>query len=849
MSSTIQATAKGHPDATASHRAGRAPSSLARLATIAVVLPESEPRLSSCVAGVRDRLTGRTGVRSIEVDSDAGRAILRIAYDPRLVTLAGLERELNGANGVLDPNMAHVLLRVEGMRSVQSERSIERMLFGIPSLSANASYSSGNLRLEFDRRECPLPEVVRRLDKLGYRAVPSTADAPMSLSRARSLAARLGDGLHWATSHIELTLVLVGGALLLAGYLVGLASTATWDGWNVARIALLATSAVLTSTETGPGAWEFIRRFRLDVDVLMFAAAIGAASLGKFEEGALLLFLFGLGAAGEHLALSRARASIEALTKIAPETARVLTADGIERDVPVAEVGVGDLVRVNPFDRVPIDGVVEEGRSAIDQSPVTGESVPVEKYPGSEVFAGTVNAGGRLVVRCGKPAASSTLSRIIQLVEEAQSTKSSTQVFTDRVESYYVPTVFVATAVLIVALPFLAHVSWGIGFYRSMAFLTAASPCALAIGTPAALLCAIARSARIGVLIKGGVHLENLATIRAVALDKTGTLTTGKLSVTDVYAAASAPGTTPFEPADILRLAAAVEATSTHPLATAVVRHARAAGIVLPSTDEVHEIPATGIEGSVILATDDASRPRTTARVFAGKPSHVNGDEAFRVEVERLRSQGRAVVAVAIDGRAAGLIALADTPRPDARAALDELTSLGIRRCVMLTGDHRAAAEPVARSTGVDAFHADLLPEDKLRLLRELAADYGPVAMVGDGVNDAPALAQATVGIAIGGASGTASDVAMETADVVLLSDDLRRLPAAISLAQRAHRIIAQNLTLALGVICIVAPLSALGYTRLSVAVLLHEGSTVVVVLNSLRLLRAGKPPRVINPT
>lgn len=790
---------------------------MASTVEIPLVLPEDDQRRGQCLDCVERRLRGRPGIRRVEVTADH-RVLLD--YDPKLVTLAALEREVRNAAGCLDPNLAHIVMHMEGIHSVDSERAIERALFGLPGLTASASYSSGTLRLEFDRRQCPLPEIVRRLDKIGYTA--KGAEGAMQLSRRRpSIASKLATARHWALSHVELTLVLVGGLLLLTAYLLGmLRGEAVMDPWNIARWSLLAVAAVCVSTETFPEALGYLRRLRLDVDVLMFAAAIGATVLGHPEEGVLLLFLFGLGSAGEHLALARARSSIEALTHLAPDTAHRVSEDGNVTTVPAKEIAEGERVLVKPFEKLPVDGVVVEGSGAVDQSSVTGESVPVEKGVGDEVFAGTLNAGGRLVVRCTRPADRTTLARIIQLVEEAQSTKSSTQLFTDKVEAKYVPVVFAATAVLIVAPPLLTSLSWGEAFYRSMAFLTAASPCALAIGTPAAVLCAIARAARIGVLVKGGAHLEALGSVRAVALDKTGTLTTGKLSVTEVVATADLTAD------EVLRLGAAAEAATNHPLARAVVAHAKAKGIELPSADDVEQIPAVGVHGKV-----------EGRDVFAGKPTRVEHPDAkFEAEVTRLKAMGRAVVAVVVDGKAVGIVALADTLRTGAAEAVGKLHKLGVRHTVMLTGDHLAAAEQVAKSVGLDAVHADLLPEDKLRLLEEVSVRYGPVAMVGDGVNDAPALAKASVGVAMGGAG---SDVAMETADIVLLSDDLAKFPDALLLAKRARRIITQNMVIALGVIAIVAPMAAMGMTKLSVAVLLHEGSTIVVVLNSLRLLRA----------
>jgi Cd2+/Zn2+-exporting ATPase len=387
-------------------------------------------------------------------------------------------------------------------------------------------------------------------------------------------------------------------------------------------------------------------------------------------------------------------------------------------------------------------------------------------------------------------------------------------VFTDKVEKRYVPFVLIGTAALIFAPPLIQGGNWGVWFYRAMAFLTAASPCALAIGTPAAVLSGIARAARIGVLVKGGVHLENLGRVQVVAFDKTGTLTTGRPKVTDVVALDSMPAE------ELIALAAAVEKGSTHPLAGAIVAEARSRGITIPEATDAQQVAGHGVRARV-----------NGHEVAAGRAEMFNASDAA---VERLSREGKSVVVVAVDEMVVGVIGLADTARANAAETIQRLHRMGVKRVIMLTGDRKTVADAMAKQIGVDEHHAELLPEQKLQLVQQLQQKYGPLAMVGDGVNDAPALATATVGIAMGGAG---TDVAIETADVALMADDLAKLPDAIGLSRFSRRIIQQNLIIALGVIAILAPLAALGYTYLGVAVLFHEGSTVVVVLNAMRLL------------
>jgi Cd2+/Zn2+-exporting ATPase len=441
--------------------------------------------------------------------------------------------------------------------------------------------------------------------------------------------------------------------------------------------------------------------------------------------------------------------------------------------------------------------------------------VPVEKSPGSQVFAGTINGEGLLTVAVSKPAGESTLAKIVRLVQEAQTTKSPTQVFTDKVEKWYVPAVLIGTTLLIFVPPLMFAQAWSVWFYRAMAFLTAASPCALAIGTPAAVLSGIARAAQIGVLVKGGVHLENLARVRAVAFDKTGTLTVGQPRVTRII-----PLDGVLDETELLTLAAAVDAHSAHPAATAIVGEARARGITLPS-----------VEDATTLAGLGASARLNGDLLYVGK---LSAEMKADARIAAFSTNGEMLAQIRRNDSPIGVIMLADTPRPNAAGVIESLHAMGVRPCVMLTGDRAAVADPIARALGIDEVRAELMPQDKLRIIGELQERYGPMAMIGDGVNDAPALATAAVGIAMGGAG---TDVAIETADVALMADDLRKLPDAIALARFSRKIIRQNLFIALGVIALLAPSAALGFTYLGVAVLFHEGSTVVVVLNSMRLL------------
>jgi Zn2+/Cd2+-exporting ATPase len=568
-------------------------------------------------------------------------------------------------------------------------------------------------------------------------------------------------------------------------------------------------------------------RGKFDIDLLMIAAAAGAAVLGEWAEGAFLLFLFSLGHTGEHYAMDRARNAVGTLGKLMPRTAFAKRESGLE-EVPVEALVIDEIVVVKPGERVPVDGIIVAGVSSIDQSAITGESVPVNRKPGDEVFAGTINQDSALDVRMTRLARDNTLSRVMRLVAEAQEHKSPTQRFTETFARRFVPAVLVGTLLVIVILPLAFGWTWGEAFYRGMLLLVAASPCALAIGTPAAVLAGIAQAARRGVLIKGGIHLENLGRLNTLALDKTGTLTTGHFAVTKII---GLDGTAEDE---VLRIAASVEEQSSHPLAAAIVEAARARKVAFPSASEIENIAGKGIQALV----EEAAVLVGALRAFAGDPA-AEKDQPLAETVAGLEADGQTTVIIRRAGKFIGIIALADEPRPLVREVIERLRAQGIKRLVMLTGDNESVARRVAGQIGLTDVHAALLPGSKLNLVQELEQDSGVIAMVGDGVNDAPALAAATVGVAMG-AGGTA--VALETADVVLMGDDLGKLPFAIGLSRASARIIRQNLVIALGVIAMLVIASLFGVIPLSIAVVLHEGSTIVVVLNALRLLAWHEP-------
>ena len=583
---------------------------------------------------------------------------------------------------------------------------------------------------------------------------------------------------------------------------------------------------------TARKAWSAVRIGSLDINVLMIIAAGGAALLGDWSEAATVVFLFGLAQALEARTLDGARHAIRALMDLTPADALVRDAADPEkgpypffgeRRVPVDELAIGAVIVVRPGEKIPLDGEVVAGRSAVNQAPVTGESLPAEKASGDTVFAGTINGRGALEVQVTRLRRDTTLARIIHLVERAQAQRAPAQTIVERFARVYTPAVIVRAAPVAVIPPLMFHAGWHAWLYRALVLLVVSCPCALVISTPVSIVAALAGAARKGVLIKGGVHLENTCNVRCVAFDKTGTLTRGTPEVVDVVALNGAA------PASIVLIAASVEQRSTHPIAQAILDHASAAGIAAVPADDVSAMAGLGVEGRV----DGALVLLGNHRLFEERGLC---SPEFHDCLAAMEAMARTAVLVARNDRTIGIIAVADRPRDNAKATVDLLRAQGVERIVMLTGDSHGTARAIAEELGVDEFRAELLPEDKVAAVEELRRTHGSVAMVGDGVNDAPALASANVGIAMGVAG---SDAALETADVALMADDLLRIPYTFRLSRATVRNIRMNLAISvvLKVAFVVAAVG--GVATLWMAVLADTGASVLVIANALRLLRA----------
>lgn len=828
------------------------------------------------MARLASGLLEREGIESVHVVPADGEVPARVCihYLPDVIGLRRI-RELTAALGTrLTDEIGHLALESQGIDRPARARAIEGRLRALDGVLEAHVAPTGAVDVEFDRKNTTETAILAVLRE--SRVTPRQASAhPLAGPTAPVMDTHSrhdhGDHEHdetgqhdhephdhGASGHdhahggflgprSELIFAILCAVTLVTGW--ALNTFTSVDG--TVPTMLFVAAYFFGGWYTAKEAFETVRAGRFEIDFLMLIAAAGAALLGELAEGALLLALFSIGHALESYAMGRARSAIEALAELAPETA-LTRRDGAESPVPVGQLLIGDLVIVKPHERIPADGYVVLGSSSVDQSSVTGESVPVDKQPvpdldlaarrpddvspENRVFAGTVNGSGAMEIRVSRLASESTLAKVVQMVTEAQTQTSPTQRFTDRFQRIFVPAVLTLVVVLLFAWVPLDE-TFSDSFYRALAVLVAASPCALAISTPSAVLSALARAARSGILIKGGGPLEHLGSLSAIAFDKTGTLTRGKPVLTD---AVTAPG---VEIDDLLSTAVAIETLSAHPLASAVITGAqerRAPDTEVPVASNVSSIIGRGISGSVDGDLVHVGKPILFSEI-AGVPMPAEVASA----VDSLEEAGRTTMVVRRGDRYLGVLGVMDTPRESAAPVLARLREVGIRHLVMISGDNQRVADAVARNVGIDSARGDLLPEDKVATIRELRAAYHQVAMVGDGVNDAPAMANATVGIAMGAAG---SAVAMETADVALMADDLTRLPFAVELSRSASSIIKQNLWVSLGIVAILIPATIFGFLGIGAAVIVHEGSTLLVVANALRLLAVREKEWQVSP-
>ncbi len=782
----------------------------------------------SQISGVRSDdhdLSDHSGI--LKVSADPVHASVDVVFDPSVLSDGDVREIIKEHIQQIESSVRKRTYQLHGSGCEACALKLERKVKRIPGVRrATATYLGQVLSVTFDSDVEPEHQVEADLRKAGADIEP----LPQKPRESAPFFEKLRNG----ELNEEISCVL-GLAFLLTALIT---QKAAGTGWASHILYFLA--YFFAGQEGVRSAIASLKERVLDVDVLMVLAALGAALIGAPFEGALLLFLFSLSNVLQRHAMDRTRKAIESLLTLRPKEALVKRNGGSAK-VPVEEIEVGEIVIVRPGEQIPVDGVLTEGSTNVDESSLTGESMPVAKTPGSPLFAGTLNQSGGIELRVTKRSEDSTLARMVQLVSEAQAEKSKAQRFLEEAEQYYAMGVILLTiGVFLVPWLFMGE-TFAQAFYRAMTIMVVASPCALVISTPATVLSAIGGAARRGILIKGGSHLERAAHIDIVAVDKTGTLTVGKPSLTELITPAGAfsLGTTlPEDAARLLRMAAALEARSEHPLAHAIVVAAREKGIGFPDAVDFQSTAGKGAEATVDGVRCVVGSERLFRELKAGGLA-----ELAKVS-QPMQSDGKTCVWLGSRDSsgvtALAVLAMADTIRPAARDLIAELKTNGVRKVVMLTGDQRLVAEAIAREAKVDETHAELLPEDKLRVIRELKKE-GSVMMVGDGVNDAPALAVSDLGVAMG-AAGT--DVAMETADIVLMGDRLENIPLLLSHARRARRVLYQNLIFASGVI-VVLILAALGFALpLPLGVVGHEGSTVLVCLNGLRLLLIGGSAR-----
>jgi len=765
---------------------------------LSLLLPEVEDEKDACIHRLETAFQNKRGILRAHIKYDEDPPLLCLHYDPEVITLNQVERIARRAGAKISSRYHHEVIPIKGMTSTDCalvlETSFSRM-DGVQSVSV--SYVNQTMHIDYDSWVVSRRAIEKRIRLLGY-------EVPRKGIRK------------WYQKNWELFFSVLSGVFLLIGWLGGIFLNFTPMVQNTFYIA----AYFFGGYDITRHALRALRARHFDTDLLMILAALGAAILGQFGEGALLLFLFSLGHSLEERALDRARDAIRSLSEIAPKTA-VVQRNGDEIEISVEQLQIDDIVIVRPGVRIPVDGEVIRGESTNDQSPITGESMPVDKAPGDKVFAGSINGEGALEVKVTKLAKDSTLARVAEMVEHAQAQKSPTQQMTERFTAWFVPFILISDFLLIIVPP-LFGVPFADSFMRAMTLLVAASPCALALGTPSAILSGIARAARKGVLIKGGVHLENLGRIDTIAFDKTGTLTKGEPEVADVIPIGDHTAD------EVLTIAAALESRSAHPLAEAIVKAAQAKRLPLPEVSDTISVTGRGVQAKVGDSLTRIGNPQLFIENGIVIPTPVEK------QVTQLESQGKTTMLVSLENKLIGIITVADTIRPGAKGTIAALKKLGVQNTIMLTGDNPRVAANIANQLNLTDYRASLMPEDKLDVIQELTDSKKIVAMVGDGVNDAPALANATVGIAMGGAG---TDVALETADIALMADDLTGLPFTVGLGRATRRIIQQNLFIALSVIAVLVILATAGLAEIGLAIVFHEGSTIIVVLNALRLL------------
>ncbi len=752
----------------------------------------------SCAASVEKGLHQLTGINEARISyaSEKLHLLVNNQFDAeemeKTVTNLGFTLEHQ------EQNIGMKTYTIEGMDCGSCAKSIENHVIRVDGVNdVEVSFATGKAHVDHTN---PTDEIIKEIKKIGFSA---TFDGDKRQSRSTK------------NNGFELGKIILSGLFIATGFIGTYTAMPT-----IVSTILFAIVIVLSGAKPIKSAFYAIRSKSLDMNVLMSSAAIGAAIIGEWFEGATVVWLFSFGIYLQNRSMDQTRKSIRHLMDLTPSKASVLV-NGEIVETRVEDVQIGDTLIVKPGDKVPLDGKVLQGTSTINQAPITGESLPVNKDIGDTVFAGTINESGSLDIEVTKLIEDTTLSKIIHLVEEAQEQKAPTEAFIDRFAAIYTPIVFILALLIIVVPPVIGMGSWADWTYKGLALLVVACPCALVISTPVAIVSAIGNSAKNGVLIKGGTFLETAGTLDTIAFDKTGTLTNGTPTVSDIHAI-------DLSEADLISIAQTIESRSTHPIAKAIVDYGSEKDIALLDAEQYQNIVGKGVQATIDGKTYYAGSPRLFTEM------NVVLDDVIE-KVQSLEQEGKTSIMIGTDEKILGTIAVADAIRETTDATIQALKAAHIKDIVMLTGDNERTAKTIAAETGVDRYFAELLPEDKVAAVKELQQEGKKVAMVGDGINDAPALATADLGIAMG-VAGT--DTAMETADVVLMSDDLEKLPYTAKLSRRAINIIKQNIWFSILIKSAALILIFPGWLTLWMAVLSDTGAAIIVILNALRLLR-----------
>ncbi len=772
-----------------------------RTLDIPVVWPDYFEDCGQCTGRLQEMLEELDGVRVVSVDSE--HRTIGISYDTNLLTFEDIKERARALGVSVAEHFSHQTVRITGLDCPDCAHKLETAIRRIRGVAwASLNYATSVLIVEYEPDITSLDAVIERVRDFGYE-----------VERERVVAAP--EPKVTIRRNLRLACTAASGALLAAGGIVWLIS-----GTSTVTAILFLLSAIIGGIFTARTAALSLRGLVLDTNLLVTVAAIGAIALREYAEAGAVMFLFSLGGTLEAYTVDKTRKSIMSLIETAPSSAMVRR-NGSFVSVDVHDIEVGEIVLVKPGDKIPVDGTIVEGESTVDQSPITGESAPVAKAPGDVVYAGTINGRGSFEARSTSPAEDNTLSRIINMVEQAQSQRAPAQRFSETFGRYYTPSVIGLAIVVAIVGPLFMEGGYKDWFSRALTLLVVSCPCALVISTPVAIVAAIGNAAKSGVLIRGGAHLEMLGNVTIAAFDKTGTLTQGKLSLCGVI---------PFNSNsadDVLAIAAAIESRSEHPLADAIIEAARNANLPERKVQFFEAFPGKGaravVEGEAFYIG--------STRFMKELGIDVPGTTAMA----EMQVRGCSVVYLADDKTLRGAIGASDSLKPNSADAIGRLKQVGIRKTVMLTGDTAQSGRAIARQLGIDEEHSELLPEDKLRMIHELGMGKERVAMVGDGINDSPALAAADVGIAMGGAGTPA---AIEAADVALMADDIAMLPYAISLSKRARSVIIQNITLSLLVVVLLVFGALTNRISLAIGVFGHEGSALLVIANSMRLLK-----------